>query len=124
MKVDDRNVRNKVNYEWVWEYSDSGEDRDIYDLEHGDTLINLGQSRLDQYKGEITEHGYLIVRAELALIRDVGNDLEGLLDREYAYVKNNELPEFIGGSKVPQKYHKELKAFIQNVGLGNLGEQA
>jgi len=116
-------VRNEVDYEWVWEYSDSGEDKDIHDLAHGDTLANLGPSNLDYYAKQRTVHGDLIVRAELALTRNVGNDLDGLLEKDYAYVKNNELPEFVGDFKVPQKFHNELKTFVQNVGLGNLGNK-
>lgn len=123
MKVGDRKlIRNKVTYEWVWEYSDSH--GDIYDLEHGDTLVNLGQSRLQHYEGEFNDHGDPIVHAELALIRFVGNDVDGLIEKDYAYVEKNKLPEFIDDYKIPQKFHKELKAFVQTVGLGDLGEQA
>lgn len=46
----------------------------------------------------------------IGLVRDRGNDLEGLLDRQWAYVEDGKLPEYFdGGILVPAKFHKELK---------------
>ena len=92
-------MRNEVHYEWCWEYSD--EHGDIEDLNHGDTLKDLGAAWEDN-----------LYKAELTLIRNVGNDIEGLLDRTYAYPQNGKLPEFFeDGEKVPKRFQKELTAW-------------
>jgi len=50
------------------------------------------------------------------LVRDRGDDLEGIVDRQWAYVEDGKLPERFdwgggedGGAKVPARYHNELK---------------
>ena len=93
-------MRNEVHYEWCWEYSD--EHGDIEDLNHGDTLNDLGAAEDNLYK------------AELTLIRNVGNDIEGLLDR-HGLPSNGKLPEFFeDGEKVPKRFQKELDEFKES----------
>ncbi len=47
----------------------------------------------------------------LVLVRNWGNEHDGLLNRQWAYVtRSGELPnEFDGGDKVPQKFKTELR---------------
>lgn len=91
-------MKNEISYEWCWEYSD--EHGDIIDLVHADTLKSLGAAAKNSLKPELT------------LIREVGNDEDGLLERGYAYPTNGKLPEFFRycGSKVPKRFQKELDA--------------
>lgn len=51
----------------------------------------------------------------IVLVRNVGNDVEGLTDRAWAYVENGKLPETFtygadedSGIPVPKKFHKEV----------------
>lgn len=55
------------------------------------------------------------VPTAIVLVRNVGNDLEGLTDRAWAYVKDGKLPEtFTYGAgedsdiKVPKRFHTEV----------------
>ena len=90
-------MKNETSYEWCWEYSDEHED--IIDLVHADTLKSLGAAEEDSLKPELT------------LIREVGNDLDGLLERGYAYPTKGKLPEFFScGARVPKRFQKELDA--------------
>lgn len=56
----------------------------------------------------------------LTLIRNVGNDYDGIVEREWAYTQRNSdgmwfLPmEFDGGSIVPKRFHAELSKWIRN----------
>lgn len=89
-------MRNKISYEWVFEdYDVYG---DIIDPMFGDTLADVVQyapGNGDSYR--------------VALTRIEGNDDDGLLVREYAYLKNGKLPiEFEDGYQIPKKYHKEV----------------
>ena len=87
----------EISYEWCWEYSD--EHGDIIDLVHADTLKSLGAAREDSLTPELT------------LIRDYGNNEDGLLERGYAYPTNGKLPElFSCGTRVPKRFQKELDA--------------
>jgi hypothetical protein len=92
-------MKNNVRYEWCWEFWDqNGED--ILDLFHGDTLAILGPPR-----------GPSNATARLTLIRNWGNDIEGLRERTYAYPEDGRLPaEFENGIKVPRQFQKELAA--------------
>tara|TARA_B100000530_G_C15690537_1_gene381881 strand:- start:347 stop:640 length:294 start_codon:yes stop_codon:yes gene_type:complete len=92
-------MRNEVHYEWCWEYSD--EHGDIEDLNHGDTLKDLGAAWEDN-----------LYKAELTLIRQYGNDADGMLEQGYAYPKERQLPEFFScGARVPKRFQKELDEF-------------
>lgn len=89
-----------VTYEWSLE---TIEDGDIIDSDFSDSLV----WNAEELKGN-----------ELVLVRNEGNENEGVTDRFWAYVKNSKLPEFFqdgGGQtikiKVPQKFHKELQKY-------------
>lgn len=93
-------MRNKVYYEWdieIWE--EDGED--IIDHQHDEKCPTRP----------------LLANERLVLVRDVGNDIEGLVDRSWAYVREDGtlperfdygLPEELG-VQVPKRFHEELK---------------
>lgn len=97
---------NQVRYEWDMEELDPTNldpiERDILDHNHADQLWKLG--------------GLPNKNQRLVLVRDEGNDLDGLTDRLWAYVSNDwTLPEYFCDSegkqtmvKVPARFHKEL----------------
>tara|TARA_B100000902_G_C27305411_1_gene915149 strand:+ start:1060 stop:1425 length:366 start_codon:yes stop_codon:yes gene_type:complete len=93
----------EVHYEWCWEYSD--EHGDIIHAYHADTLKNLGAAEASHWEtGEPW-------KPELTLIRDHGNDADGLQERSYAYPTNGTMPElFSCGSKIPKRFQKEFNA--------------
>ena len=87
-----------IDYEWDVETLSTDGYEDI--LEHDHT------ENLKEYIGLFP----LPNNQRLVLIRDQGNEDQGLLDRQWAYVKDGKLPiEFDGGSKVPKRFHKELE---------------
>lgn len=86
----------QVSYEWAIETVD--EHDDIIDVDHADTLAEA-RHRLDSNQ-----------RQQIALVRDTGSDLEGLCDRQWAYLENGKLPEaFDGGAKIPKRFFDEIK---------------
>lgn len=94
-----------VSYEWDIEEVDR-DSGDILDHNHGDKL-----SQLLRAFGDIITQG----RGDLVLVRDEGNNVEGLLDRYWAYVKDGVLPEYFTdsmgedtGIRVPQRFHREI----------------
>lgn len=86
----------KVSYEWDRETVD--EHGDIQDHNHAEKLRRI-----------IDDEGRLV------LVRDVWNEFDGVVEREWAYVVDNNLPEHFSdafqreGAKVPQRFHKELR---------------
>lgn len=93
-----------ITYEWTVEIIEdpSDEDSDILDTIAFDNLENALNFMRDD------------PAARLVLVRNVGNDLDGLTDRLWAYVKDGKLPEYFedGGAetavRVPGKCHQEL----------------
>lgn len=84
-------------YEWCLETVN--EDGDIIDLEFADKLIDFPRGREGR---------------RLALVRSVGDDDEGLIDREYAYPKGDALPDcFDGGTCIPKRFRAELKRWAK-----------
>ena len=82
-----------VTYEWCAE--------DV-DRETGDILDHNFQDRLSC----ISELNY---NQDLCLVRTVGSDLEGITDRDWAYVVDGLLPDFCAyGAKVPKIFKLEL----------------
>lgn len=96
-------MKNQIFYEWDYETVDT--DGDILDHNHAD--------RLEQYTGN--EEGNLV------LIRNAGNEAQGLAERYWAYVKDGQLPEFFEDAagqkttKVPAKFQKEFKTFLNRL---------
>lgn len=96
-----------VYYEWVCEtldwYEGCEDDPDIIECSFGDTL-----EEVRNYVPEEAEYRF-------GLVRNVGNEIEGLTDRSYAYFdKDGNLSEFFeylhgaqDGAKVPKRFHKE-----------------
>lgn len=95
-------MQTKVNYEWTLETLDDG---DIIDSDFADKLT------FDKDD---------LVGKDLGLVRDEGNEADGITDRLWAYVKDGNLPEYFSDSmgtpiaiKVPQRFHNELKAYLK-----------
>lgn len=98
-------MQNKVDYEWTTETIDA--DGDIIDSSFYDKLSSISK---DDFKSN-----------DVGLVRNEGNEADGLEDRFWAYIKDGKLPEYFvdGGGhsidiKVPQKFHKELSAYLKN----------
>lgn len=87
-----------ISYEWVFEEYD----------EYGDIIDPLFAYTLaEALKNEPENINHII---GIALVRNEGDDIDGLQVREYAYIKNGQLPiEFDDGYKIPKKFHKEVK---------------
>jgi hypothetical protein len=97
-------ARNEVYYEWAVEHTDP--DGDIIDIEHGDTLVELGNM---QAQDAIAGHD---TKPVLTLIRHIGNQDDGELDRTYAYPIQSRLPaEFEDGKNIPKRFREELAKF-------------
>jgi hypothetical protein len=96
-----------VSIEWLVEEIDS--DGDIIDVHHVDSYAEAVRfARVCRVEND--------VKTDIGLVRDRGNDLEGIIDRQWAYVDHGKLPERFdwgggedGGAKVPAKYHREIK---------------
>lgn len=86
----------EIDYEWCYETVIDGDIEEV-DFEERLSLFD---------KNRITD--------TLCLVRSEGEDINGLQDRFYAYVKDGQLPEYFENCniKVPQKYHNELKAYL------------
>ena len=95
-------MRNTIKYEWTLEEIDNG---DVVDSYFSDTLT--------------FDKNLLGMNTLLGLVRNEGNENDGVTDRLWAYVKNSKLPEYFSnadgqqvGYKVPVKYHKELAKYF------------
>jgi hypothetical protein len=100
-------MRYKVSYEWDIEELD--EHGDIINHNHADKLKDLPD-----------------VKGSLVLVRSLGNEYEGLVDRQWAYVYDmygdQYLPRFFSDSggdttfeiEVPKRFHKEFQRFIKD----------
>ncbi len=108
-------MRNKITFEWdieTLEAAREGDDYegepDILDHSHADTLREFTRDML-----ALALHGQ---GARLVLVRNVGNEFDGITDRAWAYVNGGELPgcfEYCDGAGnvgpgVPRRFHTEL----------------
>ena len=100
-----------VRYEWDVETITLDEYEDILDHHHSDRLRDLPALERDQ---------------RLVLVRDFGNEEEGLIDRLWAYVdpESKMLPKMFAnemgnptGVKVPQRFHREIAAQVSRTGV-------
>jgi len=92
-------MRNRVSYEWKVEWADKYSD--IEDCDHFDCYR-------DAFNRAAEPHEYHNV--SVCLVRGVGNEDDGILDREHAYVFCGELEEaFEAGTPVPKKFLAEVK---------------
>jgi hypothetical protein len=95
-------MSSKVIYEWCYETID--ENGDIIDNDHEDKLTDFNENRKTE---------------QLCLVQNIGDDNNGLEDRNWAYVENGKLPQFFSdamgkfiGYKVPKRFHKELSNYL------------
>jgi len=91
-----------IAYEWCFETVDDG---DIIDSNFADKLSDFTDS-------DKTD--------TLCLVRNEGDEINGLEDRLWAYVKDGKLPEFFEDGrgkdvdvKVPLKFKNELSRFLK-----------
>ena len=96
-------MQTKVAYEWTLE---TVEDGDIIDSNFADNLTEIDNADL--------------IGKDLGLVRNEGNENDGVTDRLWAYVKDGKLPEYFSDSmgtpiaiKVPQRFHNELKNYLK-----------
>lgn len=88
-----------LTYEWCYEVLDS--EGDIVDHHFADRL------------SDFQDHS---ITTTLCLVRNEGNSVDGLTDRHWAYVKNEQLPSAFSdsalhelpGLRVPLRFHREL----------------
>ena len=90
-------MRNQTRYEWCVEFTDDG--GDVVDHYHADKLSEIPDDVMNE--------------GDLVLIRNVGNEYDGVNDRSWAYVVDGKLhPMFmsgdVAGETVPQRFHAEL----------------
>jgi len=92
-------MRDRTTYEWVFEELD--ENGDIVDPLFSDSFKEAKSYR-DQM---VSNYGY-----DIALVKYIGNNEDGILDRQYAYIKDEALPAtFPDRTKVPVKFRKEVR---------------
>lgn len=96
-------MRNTIKYEWTLEEIDNG---DVVDSDFSDTLT--------------FDKSLLGMNTLLGLVRNEGNENDGVTDRLWAYVKDGKLPEYFTNAngqtvsyKVPVKFHNELKTYLK-----------
>lgn len=96
-------MKNKVIHEWLVEAVD--QHGDIIDTNCYPTLADaisttLGCPEVQDYY-------------RIGLVRDEGNDVDGLQDRQWAYIqKNATLPdEYSDGAIIPKKFRDEFAKF-------------
>jgi hypothetical protein len=85
-----------TSYEWDWEEVDT----------HGDILDHNFSDKLKSQP----EPDNALTHYELVLVYNRGDDVEGIVDRSWAYVQDGKLPEtFQNGIKVPKRFHEEIR---------------
>lgn len=93
----------KIFYEWCYETTD----------EFGDIIDNYFADKLLEYTEDSKTN-------QLCLVRNEGDEINGLGNRFWAYVKDGKLPECFEDAgyqtaiKVPQKFYKELSRHYKN----------
>lgn len=83
----------ETRYEWCYETTD----------EHGDILSGDFEDKLKDFQDNRKT-------SQLCLVRNVGDEIDGVQYRSWAYVENGKLPEYFeDGYKVPMRFHQELQ---------------
>jgi hypothetical protein len=92
-------MKNEISYEFaVLEYDQHG---DIYENHFFDDLPTKEQIAKTLY---VSTAGW-----DVELIKRIGNDEDGLIDRTQALLQEGVVPDlFEDGSSVPQRFRKEL----------------
>lgn len=112
-------MKRNVTYEWGVEFIDpNSEEEEIMETIHFASLK-------DAFDFAAVSAPYYMenVNPRFVLIRDVGNQVEGLTDRAWAYLNEDGLlPEYFeytdgcaDGPKVPKRFHKEMEKFREEV---------
>ena len=104
-------MRSQLSIEWLVETLDGplSEDPDIIEVQHCQTYA---QARRWADDIEVNVGVY----AQIGLVRDRGNEADGLICRSWAYIEDGVLPEFFEdayGNKVavvPARYRREIAA--------------
>lgn len=100
--------KNTVDYEWFCEYCDQHDD--IYDIATG------GKKPGDVWPPCPCDDDQQYDHADLCLIRNFGNDDDGLLARGYAYVNDGVIDDtFCSGQKVPERFKKQLAKMFETL---------
>lgn len=106
MKTENKH-QNQVVYDWSLEEIDENED--IVDSD-------FMQEIPADWVNKLPEDGHTF---RICLVRDLGNQEKGLIERCWAYVVDGKLPEYFKDSagtdtihKVSEKFHKHLAAAI------------
>lgn len=97
--------KNEIRYEWLIDVMEPDDSGDVFEVHHFDTLAEA-RAYVANNPDEICEVG---------LVRDVGNDAEGVIDRQWAYFdEDGKLPERMdwgggetGGVKIPKHFLRE-----------------
>lgn len=96
-------MKNQISYEW-----------DVEELDdNGEILDHVWRDKLSDFRSPAFE-----CRHALVLVRDEGNEFEGLQERFWAYEEGGKLPEFFSDTqretriRVPERFHAELKKFL------------
>jgi len=95
-----------VEYEWNVRVGESEDDFDTL------AQFNRFQDALKCCKANGGSH--------LELVRSLWCEFEGLLEQQWAVVKNDKLPEFLNDAqgtemtKIPQKFHLEVQTYKGN----------
>jgi hypothetical protein len=110
-------MKSNIRIEWLVEtlcWEDGEEYPDITGVSHFDTL----KAALAFAAAEGGTDG-LKPPCHVGLVRDRGNDLDGLVDRQWAYIKGDGMTFILparfsdsggcDGSLVPTRYHREVK---------------
>ena len=95
-------MRNRVTYEWAVEKTadDSG---DIDDVRFWPSYAEAVADAATPVEAGTTNH--------IALVRSVGIEADGMVDRSYAYLKEDRLPDFFENDhRVPQRFHREFRS--------------
>tara|TARA_S200002703_G_scaffold159912_1_gene175428 strand:+ start:2204 stop:2545 length:342 start_codon:yes stop_codon:yes gene_type:complete len=96
-------MRNTTEYEWDIEMVDK----------HGDILDHDFSDKLQSLKIHSEyPHNWQdekIVSRELTLVKSVGNEYQGVVERTWAYINTDGLPsEFENGDSVPKRFAAEF----------------
>lgn len=101
-------MKQEALYEWDYETID----------EYGDVIDHNFSNKLFFYS-------YIDITPVLALVRDSGNEIDGLNNRAWAYVRDGVLPDHFTDSygcviaKVPKRFKTEFEKYISIINPTN-----
>lgn len=109
-------MKTEVIVEWLLEVldgPDDGSDPDILDVRHAATF-----EAVRKYVRHEVENGWNPDHMRIGLVRDRGNEDEGIICRSWAYISSGKLPSYFNDTdqdvaKVPAKYQNEIDAYMK-----------